>query len=39
MFDPLLFIDKFKKDLKTAGSDKIIQEIQKQVDSWWASKK
>lgn len=37
--DPKTALPKFIKDLKTAGSDKIIQEIQKQVDSWWASKK
>lgn len=37
--NPDTALPKFIQDLKTAGSDKIIQEIQNQVDSWWASKK
>ena len=28
-------LDKFINDLKTAGSDKIIEECQKQIDEWW----
>lgn len=32
-------LDKFINDLKTAGSDKIIEECQKQIDEWWNENK
>lgn len=31
-------LNKFISDLKAAGSDKIIEELQKQIDKWWGEK-
>jgi len=36
--DPEAAVAKYQKDLKAAGVDKVIVEIQKQIDAWAASK-
>ncbi len=36
--DPDAAVDKLIESLKVAGADKIVSEIQKQIDEWWATK-
>ena len=33
--DPMVTVPKFREELKAAGADVIIEEIQKQIDEWW----
>jgi len=33
--DPLVTVPKFREELKEAGADVILEEIQKQIDEWW----
>jgi putative aldouronate transport system substrate-binding protein len=37
--DPATELPKFQKALDDAGADRVIAEIQKQLDAWWAAKK
>ena len=37
--DPVAYVEDFRRDLKKAGVDKIITELQKQLDSYYANKK
>lgn len=36
--DPEAAIEKFREDLKSAGYDTVLEEIQRQIDEWMASK-
>lgn len=36
--DPEVLVPEFIKKLKVAGSDRVIEELQKQVDEWWENK-
>ena len=36
--DPEKLVTEFRQKLKTAGSDRIIEELQRQVDEWWENK-
>lgn len=37
--DPEIIVPEFRNALKTAGVDKVINELQRQVDEWWETKK
>lgn len=39
LVDPDTGIKQLQNDLKTAGADKVIAELQRQIDQWWESKK
>lgn len=36
--DPSVTIPKLREELKIAGADTIIKEVQRQIDEWWANK-